>query len=223
MTDRQNTNPHSRILKRGALLAGAATLGIGLRGRPRRQRADARPPRLRPADPARRRVQTQCCRLLRRRRRPGEAGGRLRPVKTAKVAACRRGRRRRAACDGLPPRHASASSEQLRRPAAAAGVRQPRRRPRAAAWRQGSGFFISRTAMSSPTTTSSRTPSRSQLVTDDGRTLDAKVVGTDPRTDLALLKVKETGNYPFVQLADGSRASATGCWRSATRSASAAR
>ena len=42
-----------------------------------------------------------------------------------------------------------------------------------------------------------------QLVTDDGKTLNAKVIGTDPRTDLALLKVTESGNYPFVQLASG--------------------
>ena len=33
------------------------------------------------------------------------------------------------------------------------------------------------------------------------RTLDAKVVGTDPKTDLALLKVEGTGSFPFVQLA----------------------
>jgi serine protease Do len=36
---------------------------------------------------------------------------------------------------------------------------------------------------------------------DDGRTLDAKVVGTDPKTDLALVKVNEAGDYPYVRLA----------------------
>ena len=35
---------------------------------------------------------------------------------------------------------------------------------------------------------------------DDGPTLDAKVVGTDPKTDLALLKV-EGSDFPYVKLA----------------------
>jgi serine protease Do len=38
-----------------------------------------------------------------------------------------------------------------------------------------------------------------QVVMDDGRTLDAEVVGTDTRTDLALLKV-ESDDFPFVRL-----------------------
>ncbi len=36
------------------------------------------------------------------------------------------------------------------------------------------------------------------VTTIDGKTMDAKVVGTDPKTDLALLKVSESGDYPFV-------------------------
>ena len=31
--------------------------------------------------------------------------------------------------------------------------------------------------------------------------MTARVVGTDPKTDLALLKVKEGGDYPFVSFA----------------------
>ena len=40
-----------------------------------------------------------------------------------------------------------------------------------------------------------------QVTTDDGRTLDAKVIGADSKTDVALLKVTEGGNFPYVQLA----------------------
>ena len=35
---------------------------------------------------------------------------------------------------------------------------------------------------------------------DDGKTLDAKVIGTNEKTDLALLKINEAGDYPFVKL-----------------------
>ena len=36
---------------------------------------------------------------------------------------------------------------------------------------------------------------------DDGKTLDAKVIGADAKTDLALLKIDQPGDYPFVTLA----------------------
>lgn len=39
------------------------------------------------------------------------------------------------------------------------------------------------------------------VTTSDGKTLDAKVVGKDPKTDIALLKVKEAGDYPFLSFA----------------------
>ena len=39
------------------------------------------------------------------------------------------------------------------------------------------------------------------VTTSDGKTLDAKVIGADPKTDLALLKVTEKGDYPFVSFA----------------------
>ncbi|ANY77120.1 serine peptidase [Microvirga ossetica] len=65
----------------------------------------------------------------------------------------------------------------------------------------GSGFFISSdgyVVTNNHVVEHSRTV---QVTTDDGRTLDARVIGTDPKTDLALLKVTEGGNYPYVPLA----------------------
>ncbi len=42
-----------------------------------------------------------------------------------------------------------------------------------------------------------------EVATDDGKTHAAKVVGTDPRTDLALIKI-DGGSFPYVNLADKS-------------------
>ena len=36
---------------------------------------------------------------------------------------------------------------------------------------------------------------------DNGKTLDAKVIGTDPKTDVAVIKVNEPGDYPYVTFA----------------------
>ena len=42
-----------------------------------------------------------------------------------------------------------------------------------------------------------------QVTLDDSRTLDAKVIGKDPKTDIALLKITESGSYPYVQFGKG--------------------
>ena len=63
---------------------------------------------------------------------------------------------------------------------------------------EGSGFFISAGGF---IVTNNHVVDHAKSVTvtmDDGKTLDAKVVGTDPKTDLALIKVTEPGDYPFV-------------------------
>jgi serine protease Do len=72
-------------------------------------------------------------------------------------------------------------------------------RPRGIA--QGSGFFISADGYVVTNNHVVENGSKVEVALDDGRTLDAKVVGTDPKTDLALLKVSEGSNFPFVELA----------------------
>lgn len=68
---------------------------------------------------------------------------------------------------------------------------------------QGSGFFVSQDGYVVTNNHVVENAVEVQLVTDSGKTLDAKVVGTDPRTDLALLKVKDAGDYAYVKLSDG--------------------
>ena len=66
---------------------------------------------------------------------------------------------------------------------------------------QGSGFFISADGYA---VTNNHVVEKAESVTvttDDGKTHKAKVIGTDPRTDLALIKV-ENGPFPYVKLSD---------------------
>jgi serine protease Do len=67
---------------------------------------------------------------------------------------------------------------------------------------QGSGFFISSDGYIVTNNHVVQKAKSVTVITDDGKTLDAKVVGTDPKTDLALLKVDQKGDYPFVTLAN---------------------
>jgi serine protease Do len=68
---------------------------------------------------------------------------------------------------------------------------------------QGSGFFISRDGYAVTNNHVVAQGASVEIKMDDGKTYDAKVIGTDPRTDLALLKV-EGNNFPFVPLAEKS-------------------
>src|SRR5579864_2382635 len=61
---------------------------------------------------------------------------------------------------------------------------------------QGSGFFISADGYIVTNNHVVQKAKSVSVITDDGKTLDAKVVGTDPKTDLALLKVDQKGDYP---------------------------
>ena len=81
------------------------------------------------------------------------------------------------------------------------GDRGPRgERPRRFGQSLGSGFFISADGYVVTNNHVIDKASEVQVTMDDGKTLDAKVIGTDPKTDLALLKV-EGSDFPYVRLA----------------------
>jgi serine protease Do len=75
----------------------------------------------------------------------------------------------------------------------------PQMRQRVAA--EGSGFFISADGFAVTNNHVVTNAKTVQVITDDGKTLPAKVVGTDPKTDLAVIKV-DGHNFPFVKFAD---------------------
>ena len=67
---------------------------------------------------------------------------------------------------------------------------------------QGSGFFITADGYA---VTNNHVVDKAEIVeisTDDAKTYTAKVISTDPRTDLALIKVEGRQDFPHVKLAD---------------------
>jgi len=66
---------------------------------------------------------------------------------------------------------------------------------------QGSGFFVSADGYIATNAHVVKKASKIQVLMQDGRKLDAKLVGTDPRMDIALLKV-EGKAFPFLVLGD---------------------
>jgi serine protease Do len=75
----------------------------------------------------------------------------------------------------------------------------PRGRGRNVITGQGSGFFISADGYAVTNNHVVEKAESVQITTDDGKIHKAKVIGTDPRTDLALIKV-EDGPFPYVKL-----------------------
>jgi len=63
---------------------------------------------------------------------------------------------------------------------------------------QGSGFIVSPDGYVVTNNHVVEHASEVEVTFDNGKSLPAKVVGTDKRTDLALLKISEGGNYPHV-------------------------
>src|SRR3954452_10779784 len=67
---------------------------------------------------------------------------------------------------------------------------------------QGSGFFISADGYAVTNNHVVDKAESVQVTSDDGKTYTAKVIGTDPRTDVALIKVDGRNDFNFVKLAD---------------------
>lgn len=68
---------------------------------------------------------------------------------------------------------------------------------------QGSGFFISDDGYAVTNNHVVDGAEKVEVTTDDGKVHTAKVIGTDPRTDLALIKVDGGGKFNFAKLSDG--------------------
>ena len=75
----------------------------------------------------------------------------------------------------------------------------------------GSGFFISEDGLVVTNHHVIDRATQIQIVTSDGKELEAELVGTDRQTDLAVLRVKEKGKYPFVKFGS-SKAVRKGDW-----------
>ncbi len=68
---------------------------------------------------------------------------------------------------------------------------------------QGSGFFISSDGYAVTNNHVVDGADKVEVTTDDGKTYTAKVIGTDARTDVALIKVEGGADFPYAKLAAG--------------------
>src|SRR5258708_5609417 len=68
---------------------------------------------------------------------------------------------------------------------------------------QGSGFFISSDGFAVTNNHVVDGADKVEVTTDAGKTYTAKVIGADPRTDIALIKVEGGADFPFVKLSEG--------------------
>jgi serine protease Do len=84
------------------------------------------------------------------------------------------------------------------------GMPQGRSRSHTIVTGEGSGFFISADGYAVTNNHVVDHATSVQVTTDDGKTYSAKVVGTDKKTDLALIKVEGHHKFPFVTFADKS-------------------
>ncbi|MEH2522531.1 MULTISPECIES: trypsin-like peptidase domain-containing protein [unclassified Bradyrhizobium] len=91
---------------------------------------------------------------------------------------------------GAPPNRSDA-------PTGGRGTSQPR-----TTTTLGSGFFISSDGYAMTTSHLVRGGEKIEVTTDDGNIYPAKLVGADPKTDLALLKIDGEKEFPVAQIAD---------------------
>lgn len=77
----------------------------------------------------------------------------------------------------------------------------PRRAPRGRG--QGSGFIISEDGFAVTNNHVVKGAARVQIKMNDGKSYKADVIGTDPKTDLALLKIKSDTKFKAVKFAAG--------------------
>ncbi len=78
----------------------------------------------------------------------------------------------------------------------------PQANPHRTVEARGSGFIISTDGLVVTNNHVVKGATSVSVTLDDGTTLPAKVIGRDPRTDLALLRVKPVGKLPFIQLGE---------------------
>jgi serine protease Do len=74
--------------------------------------------------------------------------------------------------------------------------------PRGPAMAEGSGFLISADGYAVTNNHVVKDADEVKVTFQNGDHYDAKVIGTDPKTDLALLKISADKAFPFVKLAD---------------------
>ncbi|WP_040508787.1 Do family serine endopeptidase [Gluconobacter morbifer] len=78
----------------------------------------------------------------------------------------------------------------------------PQQQPRRTVEARGSGFIISPDGYVVTNNHVVNGATKVTVTLDDGTTLPAKIIGRDPKTDVALLRVKPTGKLPFIELGD---------------------
>jgi serine protease Do len=68
-------------------------------------------------------------------------------------------------------------------------------------WVAGSGFFISADGFAVTNNHVVDGARKVEVIGDDGKRYSARVIGVDPKTDLALIKAEGRADFPFVKLA----------------------